>query len=230
MAQRHRGTRSKHKGNEPDDVFVEKVLHLGKWAEANQQLLTILIIVIAIGVLGMVYYRNYRANLNLQAASELEQIYQSISIDDTEGARTQLASFLERSAGTPFEAEARLLLGELYLKDDSPEQAEAVLRPVGEAPRRPIEFQAAMLLGAALEEDGEWDDAIGVYLSIADRSELDFQVRDALQAAARIRRDQGDLDGAIDLYQRLLDGLDEADPQRGQYQMRIEEIETARQA
>lgn len=230
MAQRHPGTRSRSKQNEPDDVFIARILHLGKWAEANQQLLTILVVVIAIGVLGLVYYRNYRANLNLQAASELEQIYQSISIDDTEGARTQLASFLERSAGTPFEAEARLLLGELYLQDDSPEQAEAVLRPAGEAPRRPIEFQAAMLLGAALEEDRQWDEAVQVYLRIADRSDLDFQVRDALQAAARIRRDQGDPEAAIALYQRLLDGLDETDPQRGQYQMRIEEIETSSQA
>lgn len=230
MAQRHPGTRRRSKDQEPDDIFVAKVLHLGKWAEANQQLLTILVIVIAVGVLGLVYYRNYRANANLQAASELEQIYQSISINDTEGARTQLSSFLERSAGTPFEAEARLLLGQLYLEDDSPEQAEAVLMPVGDSPRRPIEFQAAMLLGAALEEDQRWDEAVRVYLEIADRSDLDFQVRDALQAAARIRKDQGDLDEAVALYERLLDGLDEGDPQRGQYEMRIEEIETSAQA
>lgn len=229
MAQRHQGTR-KSKQSEPDDVFVAKVLEVGKWAESNQQLLTVVVVVIAIGILGLVYYTNYRSNLNLQAAGELEQIYQSISIQDTEGARSQLASFLERSAGTVFEAEARLLLGELYLQDGSPQQAQAVLRPVGESPREPIEFQAAALLAAALEEDRQWDEAERVYLRIADRSELDFQVRNALEAAARIRAAQGDSQGAVALYRRLVDTLEETDPQRGRYQMRIQEIESAQRA
>jgi hypothetical protein len=228
MAKRHPGTRSKKQESEPDDVFVAKILHVGKWAEANQQLLTILIVVVAIGALGLVYYGNYRESLNLQAAAELEQIYQSISINDTEGAQTQLATFLERSAGTVFEAEARLLMGELYLRDGSPEQAQVVLRPLGESPRDPIDFQAAALLAAALEENRQWADAEQVYLRIADRSDLDFQVRNALSAAARIRHEQGNLDGAVALYERLIDSLEEADPRRGGYLMRIEEIESAR--
>lgn len=229
MAQRHQGTRNR-KQSEPDDVFVAKVLEVGKWAESNQQLLTVLIVVVAIGVLGLVYYSNYRSNLNLQAAGELEQIYQSISIQDTEGARSQLVSFLERSAGTVYEAEARLLLGELYLQDGSPQQAQAVLSPLGESPRDPIDFQAASLLAAALEADAQWEAAEQVYLRIADRSDLDFQVRDALESAARIRSAQGDPEGAVALYRRLVDGLEETDPQRGLYQMRIEEIESAQTA
>ena len=227
---RHQGTRNRSKQSEPDDVFVAKVLEVGKWAESNQQLLTVLIVVVAVGMLGLVYYRNYRSNLNMQAAGELEQIYQSISIQDTEGAQTQLATFLERSAGTAYEAEARLLLGELYLEEGSPQQAQAVLAPLGESPREPIEFQAAALLGAAFEEDGQWDQAEDVYLTIADRSDLEFQVRNALEAAARIRSAQGDLQGAVTLYERLVDGMEETDPQRGLYQMRIQEIESATSA
>jgi predicted negative regulator of RcsB-dependent stress response len=211
-------------------MFVSKVLHFGKWAEANHQLLTILGVVVAIAVLGGVYYRNYRANLNLQASSELEQVYQSVSIQDMEGARGQLATFLERFAGTAYEAEARLVLGNLYLQDGSPQQAQAVLRPLGESPRAPIEFQAAALLAAALEEDRQWSEAEDVYLSIADRSDLDFEVRNALSAAARIRQDQGDLEGAVDLYQRLVDDLEDGDPRRGLFEMRIQEIERATRA
>jgi predicted negative regulator of RcsB-dependent stress response len=229
MAQRHAGTR-KSKQGEPDDVFVAKVLEVGKWAETHQQLLTVLGVVAAILVLGLVYYRSYRQSLNLQAATELEQVYQSVSIADLEGARGQLGTFLERFAGTAYEPEARLLLGELYLSDGSPEQAQVVLRPLGESPRGPIEFQAAALLAAALEENREWREAEEVYLRIADRSELDFQVRNALAAAARIRRDQGDAEGAIALYQRLIDHFEETDPRRGQFQMRIQEIESAQNA
>ena len=69
-----------------------------------------------------------------------------------------------------------------------------------------------------------------MYLRIADRSDLDFQVRDALAAAARIRRTQGDPEGAVALYERLLDRLGEDDPQRGLYEMRIEEIRAATNA
>lgn len=225
MSKRRTSQRSHHE--EADDAFVANVLHAGKWAETHQQLLTVAAVIVLLAAGALLYFRNYRANLTAQAATELEQVYQSVSIDDLEGARTQLTTFLDRFAGTPYEAEARLLLGELYLRDGSPQQAEAVLRPLGESPREPIEFQAAALLGAALEEDRQWTEAEDVYLRIADRSDLDFQVRDALAAAARIRRAQGDAQGAVALYQRLLDRLDDGDPQRGLYEMRIEEIESA---
>jgi predicted negative regulator of RcsB-dependent stress response len=228
MAQRQ--PRTHKSNNQPDDVFVEKVLHLGKWAEAHQQLLTVLGVVAAVAVLGLVYYNNYRSNLNLQAAGELEQIYQSVSLQDVEGARGQLATFLERYAGAAQEAEARLLLGELYLEDGSPQQAQAVLRPLGESPRRPLEFQAAALLAAALEEDRQWSAAQDIYLRIADRSDLDFQVHNALAAAARIRQDQGDLRGAVALYQRLVGEFEDGDPRRGVFEMRIQEIESATSA
>jgi predicted negative regulator of RcsB-dependent stress response len=221
--------RRTHKSHqeEADDVFVANVLQAGKWAEANQQLLTIALVIVAIAVGALLYFRSYRQNLAQQASAELEQVYQSVSINDLEGARAQLGTFLERFGGTPYEAEARLLLGELYLTDGSPQQAEAVLRPLGESPREPIDFQGAALLAAALEEDRQWDEAEQVYLRIADRSDLDFQVRDALAAAARIRRTQGDFQGAVALYERLLGTLEEGDPQRGLYEMRIEEIRAA---
>jgi hypothetical protein len=64
-------------------------------------------------------------------------------------------------------------------------------------------------------------------MGIVDRSDMDFQVRNALAAAARIRRDRGDAAGAIQLYERALEGLDAEDPQRGLYEMRIAEIQAA---
>jgi predicted negative regulator of RcsB-dependent stress response len=213
--------------SQPDDVFVDKVLHASKWAETHQQLLTVLGVVAVIGVFGLIYYRNYRANLDLQAAAEIGQIYQSVSIQDMEGARGQLGTFLERFAGSAYEAEARLLLGELYLQDGSPQQAQAVLNPLGSSPRQPIEFQAAALLAAALEEDRQWSEAEDVYMAIANRSDLDFQVRNALAAAARIRNAQGDPQGAVTLYQRLVDSLEEGDPRRGLFEMRMQEIRSA---
>lgn len=226
MSQRHPGTRrSRQASGEPDDVFVARVLNLGKWAEANQQVLTVLGVVLVIAVAGLIYYRNYRATLQQQAAQQLEVVHQSIALSDTEGARNDLITFLERFGGTAYEGEARLLLGELYLENGDAQQAIAVLGPLGARPSEPIELQGAALLGAAYEQEERWEEAERTYLAVADRSDLDFQVRDALAAAARIRGARGDRQGAIVLYERILSGLDETAPERGLYQMRIAELE-----
>jgi len=229
MSQRHPAARrtAQQSNNEPDDVFVARVLHLGKWAEKNQQIVTVLVVVLAIGVAGLVYYRSYRRSLGEQAAQQMEQIYQTVAMADVEGAQTELGTFLERFGGTPYEGEARLLLGDLYLREGSSQQAQAVLRPLGESPGEPLEFQAATLLAAAYEQDGQGTEAERIYLQIADRSDLDFQVRDALEAAARLRAERGDTEGALDLYERALEGLEEGSPDRGLYQMRIEELRSA---
>lgn len=219
--------RIKQEANQdPDDVFVAKVLDVGNWAQTHQQVLTVAGVVAAIGVFGSIYYMNYRANHNLEAVQQLEVVHQSVSLRDTEGAKDDLVTFLERYGDTPYEGEARLLLGQLYLEGGDYQQAQAVLDPLGSSPRSPIELQAAALLGVSYEQDGRWVDAEAVYLSIADRSDLDFQVRDALAAAARIRGTQGDADGAIELYERVLGGLEDNSPERGLYEMRIEELRT----
>ena len=226
MSQRHPGTRrtQKQSHHDADDAFVARVLELSRWASGNQQVLTVAAVVVALLVAGAFYYRSYRAQLIDQAAQQLETIHQSIAINDTEGAKIDLATFLDRFGGTAYEGEARLVLGELYLNDGQPQQALAVLEPLGTSPNEPIEFQGAALLATAYEQEGRLSEAEATYLGIADRSDLDFQVRNALAAAARIRGEQGDLDGAVELYERILSDLEENAPERGLYEMRIQEI------
>src|SRR5687767_9717379 len=127
MPKQQPAARKTQASSEPDDVFVARVFHAGKWAEKNQQLLTILGVVVAIAIAGLIYYRGYRESLGEQASQQLELIYQQVAIPDVEGARTELGTFIERFGGTAYEAEARLLLGDLYLRDGSPQQAQAVL-------------------------------------------------------------------------------------------------------
>lgn len=229
MSQRHPGSRrtTKRSKDDADDAFVARILDFSNWASRNQQVLTVAGVLLVLLVAGGLYYRSYRAQLDRQAVEQLELIYQSISINDVEGAKADLATFLDRFGGTTYEGEARLVLGELYLQTGDAQQALAVLEPLGASPRDPIEFQGAMLLAGAYEQEERWADAEEVYLTIADRSELDFQVRDALAAAARIRRAEGDGPGAIALYERLLASLEENSPERGRYEMRIEEIRSA---
>ena len=228
MSKRHPGSRRvpQKQDNDPDDVFIAKTLELSSWAKNNQQVITVLAVVAVLAVAGLLYYRNYTQGLAQQAAQQLESIHQTIALQDREGAKADLATFLQRFDGTPYAGEARMLLGELYLQTNEAQQALAVLEPMAESPRDPLEMQAATLLGAAYEQERRWDDAEQVYLRIADRSDLDFQVRDALEAAARIRVAQGDTTGAVELYRRILDGMDESDQTRGVYEMRLAELNT----
>ena len=229
MSKRHPGSRRAHQepSADPDDIFLARVLAVGNWARANQQLVMILGVVVAIGIAGAVYYNGYRETLVEQAAEQIESVHQSIMLQDTEGAKNELITFLERFSGTVYEGEARLLLGDLYLQSADPQQARQVLEPLGSSPRAPIEFQGAALLGAAYEEEGRLDDAEATYLRIADRSELDFQVRNALSSAARIKVSQGDGEGAIQLYQRALETFEANEPARGIYELRIQELMAA---
>ena len=229
MSKRHPGSRRAHQepSADPDDIFLARVLAVGNWARANQQLVMILGVVVAIGIAGAVYYNGYRETLVEQAAEQIESVHQSIMLQDTEGAKNELITFLERFSGTAYEGEARLLLGDLYLQSADPQQARQVLEPLGSSPRAPIEFQGAALLGAAYEEEGRLDDAEATYLRIAERSELDFQVRNALSNAARIKVSQGDGEGAIRLYQRALDTFEANEPARGIYELRIQELMAA---
>ena len=225
MSQKHPGARrtAKQQSTE-DDVFVSKVMEITGWAKANQQLLTILGVVAVIAIAGLVYYGNYQEALGQQAAGQLESIHSTIAIQDVEGAKNELAVFLDRFGGTPYAGEARLMLGELYLRTNDPQQALAVLEPMAASPSEPIEFQAAGLLAAAYEQDSRLPDAERVYLRIADRSELDFQIEDALANAARIRAEQGDAQGAVELYERILGDMEDDAVERGQYEMRIQEL------
>ena len=209
-----------------DDVFVARILETGNWIKSNQQTMVIAAVVLVVALASLVYYRSYRGTLQEQASNQLEQIHQQTAVGDLDGARNALILFLDRFGKTPYAGEARMLLGELYLSAGAPDQARSVLEPMARAPREPLELQAASLLAAAYEQEGRWSDAEALYLRVADRSQLDFQVRDALASAARIRASQGNATGAADLYRRILAGMDANAPDRGLWEMRLAEVTT----
>lgn len=209
-----------------DDVFVARILETGNWIKSNQQTMVIAAVVLVVALASLVYYRSYRGTLQEQASNQLEQIHQQTAVGDLDGARNALILFLDRFGKTPYAGEARMLLGELYLSGSTPDQARAVLEPMARAPREPLELQAASLLAAAYEQEGRWSDAEALYLRVADRSKLDFQVRDALASAARIRTSQGNASGAAELYRRILAGMDANAQDRGVWEMRLAEVTT----
>ncbi len=225
MATRHPAASKVHTRSvaDGDDIFIEKTLVLGGWAQRNRQALVGGGIVLAVALAGGLYYVNYRKSHLERAAVDLERVHQGVAFGDTATAKVELARYIETFGGTPYADEARLLLGGLYLESSQPEQAADVLQPAADA-SKPIGLQVTLLLAKAREQQGQLDEAEDLLLRAADRADLDFQSREALEEAARIRRGRGNLAGALELYQRILDQLEETAPERGVYEMRLEEI------
>jgi hypothetical protein len=89
---------------------------------------------------------------------------------------------------------------------------------------QPIGVQAAFLMAAAYEESGQTEEAEQLLIRIANASDLMFQIREALAGAARIRTNAGNLSGAAELYEEVLSSMEEGDPERGFWEMRLAEV------
>lgn len=226
MTKRHPGARRTRPEEEAPDPFLERTVALGEWASENRNLLSVAGVLLALIIGGIWYYVQSRERMITQAEVRLSEIRQTLALGEPAVARAELDAFVERFRGTPPAAEARLLMGEVLLESGEAARAVEVLEPVGRNPASgPLAVQAAFLLGKAYDEAGRLDDAERIYLEIAEAADLNFQVWDALQYAARIRADRGELGGAAELYREILDSMDEDDPARSVYEMRLAEIE-----
>jgi predicted negative regulator of RcsB-dependent stress response len=224
---RHPSSRRRASGEkkEAEDVFVEKTLEVIQWAKDNSQTLILAGIVLVVVVAGAVYYSNYRATLQDQAVARLEQVQTTLAFGDRETAVADLRQYLEQFDGTVYALEARLVLGQALLEDGAPEEAIDVLAPaVREMNTQPIGIQAGFLLAAAYEDAGRNEDAENLFIRIGNTAELNFQIREALSGAARIRLRAGDKEGAAELFEEIISTFEEGDPDRGFWQMRLAEV------
>ena len=210
---------------ETEDVFVEKTLELIQLAKDNSQTLILVGIVMVVLVAGGLYYKNYRNSWEEQAVGRLEQVQAAFGYGDRETAEADLYQYLDQFDGTVYALEARLTLGQALLEDGTPEEAIEVLAPaVREMDAEPVGVQAAFLLAAAYEEAGRPEEAETVFLRISNTTDLSFQIQEALAGAARLRATALDFAGAAELYEDILADLEEGDPQRGFWEMRLAEV------
>ena len=226
MSKRHHPSsrRTPHAPEQQDDSFVAGVMDFSRWASENRQLLVLSGVVLALLVAGGVYYVNFQRSLVTQAVNQLESIHQTISISAFEDAKAQLSTFLERFEGTAQAREAVVLLGRLHLEAGDAAVGISVLERGDLGLRDALGIQGNSLLARAYEDQGRWSDAEALYLDVADRAELDFQIRDALDSAARTRHRQQDIEGAVELYEEILATFEADDPGRGIYELRLAEM------
>lgn len=226
MAKRPTGSRRRDT-SDAEDAFVARIVEFSTWSQKNTQVLVLFGIALVVVVVGIVYYVNYRQNLQVVAAQELETLHQVAASGDTETARLRFAQYLERFGGTAHAAEARLSLAQLHLQEGAPEEALRVLGESSVGLGDPIGPQLAVLQARAHEELGRFQEAEQLYLQVAERAQLDFQRIQALEDAARLRMTGGNPSGAVELYERILDEMPAQSPDRGAIQLRLGEARTA---
>ncbi len=215
---------------EQEDVFVAKTLEATQWAQRNRPILTLAVVLLGLGTAAFVYYGRYRSTLDVTAAGQLEELQQRLEAGDALAVREDLSLYLERFGSTSFADEARLTLGQVLASEGDHAGAHAVLEPLASDLGSPLGIQAAALLAAVSEDMGDPELAEGLYERVADRARLDLQRKEALVDVARLRRERGDYAGAVAAYDRLLEDLEEDDPDRVRIEMwRSEVAQRARQ-
>jgi predicted negative regulator of RcsB-dependent stress response len=222
MSKKHPGAGRVHRERHDEDIFVESVLEGSVWAREHGRRLMIVGIAALALLIGFILYRNYRADLGENAASELNRVRQTVLSGNKQLAISDLTKFVAMYGKTPAGVEARTMLAQMHLSMNQPQQAVTAIQPVADdVEESPA---AAFLLAGAYEALKQPEKAEEAYLKIADEAKFGFEKREALERAAGVRVERGNTAGAIELYNRALETLPEDSPDRTIYEMRIAEL------
>lgn len=209
----------------PDDAFVSGIKSTFEWGRQNSRLLSVVLVIIAVGAVIGVWYVSQQRQLEAEAAARLTQVQQSVASGNAQLAIRDLEAYLGQFGGTRTAHQARLVLASIYIDQDRIPDALEALGDLPEDLDEPFGLPAARLQAAAHEEAGNDDEAASTYLRIADRARFEYERREALADAARIRMQNGEPEVAASLYQRVLDMLDEDEAEHGYYQIWLAEAQ-----
>lgn len=206
-----------------DDVFVEGVLESTVFVKQHARNLVIGGIVLVVALLAFLYWRSVSQAREERAAAEVVDIRQALQSGNPQLAVVGARSFLDSFGGTSAAPEVRLMLVQALLETGDPQGAIDAVQPLTRSADDEMGVTAVFLLGAAHEAAGQVDAAEAAYLRVADDGRFLFQRQEALDQAARVRMQRGDADGAIQLYERLVEITPAQNPERAIYTMRLAE-------
>ncbi|HSH45803.1 MAG TPA: tetratricopeptide repeat protein [Longimicrobiales bacterium] len=193
------------------------------WARENSRVLITTAVVLTLLVAGAIYYNSVKRGVESEAAIRFSNLQGTLASGNTQLAIRDLQEFLAGFGDTRTGEQARLVLAELLLSEDRPQEALETLQELDTNPARPQGLAAAQLIAAAYEAAGETGQAVDTYLEIADRARFDFERREALADAARVTLQGGDPGAAAALYEDVLDTFEEGEQGRGYYEMWLAE-------
>ena len=210
---------------ESDDAVAMRAAELAEWARRNARAILIGAVVALVAVGGYMAYRMSADQRAERASQQYLTVQQNVATTaDSAAARRELESFIRRFDGTREADEARLELGQRLLGAGQVKEAIPHFRAVAEG-GSPMAYQGASLLGAALAQDGQRDQAIRAYLDIADDAELQYQKQQARSEAAILHEQAGNWKAAADLYRVMRDASKEGSLERSILELRVAEAE-----
>jgi hypothetical protein len=208
-----------------DEALVGRLIGLSEWVKARSQLVIGVLVVVVLVAVGAVYYFIQRGSQLDQAAQELESLQQTIGFDDPATAVASLDGFLARHGDTSYGIEARMVLARVHLiGNEDPAAAIAALEPVTPDYSGGLGTDATFLLASAFEQAARWDEAAATYEELRDQANFAFQRSEATEGLARSRLALGDTAAAVTALEELLAELEEDDPARLDYEMRLAEL------
>lgn len=222
MAKHHPASRRVYRTKHDEDAFVAAALEGSVWAKHHSRVLVITIVSVLVVLGGLLYWKNFQANRNDRAQSELTLVRQTVLQGNRQLSLRDLNAFIQKYGGAPAADEARIMLAQLYLEDGKGAKAVETLANLGKKPA--TNAAAALLLGAAYEANKQLDKAEAVYLDVASKARFGFEKREALERAAALRIANGNPAGAAELYDRALKTLSQDSPERAIYEMRVAEV------
>lgn len=223
MAKHPTSSRVHREDHGPDDAFVSSVKRTYGWGRENSRVLTTGLVVILVLGLGAIWYTSRTRQVETEATQRLTQVQQSVMSGNAQLAIRDLQDYLDRFGSTETANQARLILAGLLLDEQRGDEAIDALGSLPDDLDGPFGVAAARLRAAALEESGEVDQAADAYTRIADGARFDFQRREALADAARVRMQNGDPVRAANLYERVLDTFETQERGRAYYEMWLAE-------
>ncbi len=223
MAKHPTSSRVHREEKRPDDAFVTAIQKASAWATSNARVLVIIGVVVAVLAVIAFYWITSQRRVEAEAATRLTEVQQSVASGNTQLAIRDLRTYLDTFGGTESAHEARLVLADLLISQDSTQQAVATLGNLGQKLDDPLGLAAARLRAAAYERMGQTDQAVAEYVRIADHARFTFQKREALADAARVRMQNGDPADAVPYYEQILDTFKPGENGRDYYVMWLAE-------
>jgi len=213
-----------------EDTFVSGVLEATDWTRRHGRLIVGVVVVLVAAIAVVLYYRNWRAVVEDRAANELMTVRQIAASGNAALATRQLTQFVSKYSGTHAGAEGRVLLGQSLLEEGKASSAIPVLKPLASNLDDPLGPSAALLLGAAYESSNDIAQAEATYMGVGEKAPFEFQRRDALEDAARLKLQHNDPSGAAALYQRILGQIPDTATGRSVYEMRLAQAQAQAEA
>lgn len=223
MAKHPTSSRVHRDDEHSDDAFIKAVKSVAAWAVSHARAITYFGTGIAIIAAVSIYWFASQRKIEATAAAQLSQVQQSVASGNSQLAIRDLRTYLDTYGGTRAAREARLVLADLLISQDSAQQAIATIGNLSNNLEDPLGIAAARLKAAAFENLGQADDAVDEYVRIADKARFKFQRREALADAARVRMQTGNPQAAVRFYQQLLETFGPNEPGRQYYAMWLAE-------